>query len=89
MTMKLEDWNEFGGNRACMRGAVDQRSDAVLWSVMRPDRRIWPPQTFGSIAAFVGWAGTLAFLATVVALGVLGWGEIQVLHWLPYVVGSI
>ncbi|MFT7146547.1 MAG: hypothetical protein ACJASZ_001425 [Yoonia sp.] len=60
---------------------------AVLWSVMRPDRRIWPPRTFGPIAAFVGWAGTLAFFAAVVTLGILGWGEIQVPLWLRYVVG--
>ncbi|WP_138936664.1 methyltransferase family protein [Roseovarius arcticus] len=62
---------------------------AVLWSVMRPDSRIWPPQTFRAITAFVGWAGTLAFFAAVVALGVLGWGEIQVPFWLRYVVGPL
>ncbi|MGO4909851.1 isoprenylcysteine carboxylmethyltransferase family protein [Pseudorhodobacter sp. W20_MBD10_FR17] len=62
---------------------------AVLWSVVRPDCRIWPPQTFGSVEAFVGWAGTLVFFAAVVALGILGWGEIQVPPWLRFVVGPI
>lgn len=59
----------------------------VLWSAVKPDRRIWPPQTFGSVDAVVGWGGTFAFFAVVFALGILGWGEIEIPVWLRYVLG--
>ncbi|KEP68134.1 heavy metal resistance protein CzcN [Thioclava dalianensis] len=62
---------------------------ATLWSVAKPDRRIWPPQTFGPAALFIGWGGTFTFSAAVVALGILGWGEAQVPVWLRYFIGPI
>ena len=62
---------------------------AILWSIARPDRRVWPPQTFGPVQSFVGWSGTLAFFAAVVALGILGWGDAHMPDWLRYGVGPI
>lgn len=36
---------------------------AIMWSVARPDRRIWPPRTYGPAQSFVAWGGTLVFFA--------------------------
>lgn len=62
---------------------------AILWSVARPDRRIWPPHRFSAAVSWIGWGGTFAFFATVFALGVIGWGEAPVPRWLRYGVGPI
>ena len=48
---------------------------AVVWSIARPDHRIWPPKTFNPATAVIGWGGTLAFFGAVIGLGILGWGE--------------
>ena len=32
---------------------------AVTWSIARPDRRVWPPQTFGPTVSVVSWSATL------------------------------
>ena len=62
---------------------------AVRWSIARPERWRWPPQTFRPIESCVGWGGTLAFFATVVALGIPGWGDVRIPAWLRFVVGPI
>lgn len=62
---------------------------AIMWSVARPDRRIWPPRTYGPAQSFVAWGGTLVFFAAVAALGILGWGEADVPDWLRYGIGPI
>ena len=62
---------------------------AVLWSIARPDRRIWPPQTFEPTTSFVAWGGTLVFFAAVGILGIAGWGEARLPGWLRYGLGPI
>ena len=62
---------------------------AVLWSIARPDRRIWPPRTFGPATSIVTWGGTLVFSAAVAALGIAGWGEAQLPGWLRYGFGPL
>lgn len=62
---------------------------AILWSVIRPDRRVWPPKTFGSMKLFIGWIGTLAFFAAVATVGILDWGSAGMPGWLRYGLGPI
>lgn len=62
---------------------------AILWSVAKPGRRIWPPQTFTPAIAWVSWSGTLAFFAAVLGLGILGWEDAQLPAWLRFGVGPI
>lgn len=62
---------------------------AILWSVARPDRRIWPPRTFGPVQSFGAWSGTIVFFAAVAALGILGWGEAGIPDGLRYGIGPI
>ena len=62
---------------------------AVTWSIARPDRRVWPPQTFGPTVSVVSWSATFAFFSSVIALGLLGWGVMQVPNWLRYGAGPI
>ena len=62
---------------------------AILWSVTKPDRRVWPPETFGPMNLFIGWIGTFAFFAAVAALGILDWGSAATPSWLRYGLGPI
>jgi len=57
---------------------------AVLWSIAKPDRRVWPPQTFGPATSILTWGGTLVFFASVVLLGIAGWGDAPLPGWLRY-----
>ena len=59
----------------------------VVWYVVRPDERVWPPQKFGRLQLIVGWGGTFTFFAIVIALGLLDWGNASIPHWLRYAVG--
>lgn len=61
----------------------------VLWSIARPENRIWPPRTFRSGTSFLGWLGTAVFFVSVFALGVIGWGELPISDWVRFGFGSI
>ena len=60
---------------------------AILWSIAMPSRRIWPPQRYRSLTLLLVWGPTFALFGIIVALGVLGWGELEVAGWLRYGVG--
>ena len=62
---------------------------AVMWSIVRPNHRIWPPKAFSPAMAIMCWGGTLAFFGAVIGLGILGWGGISLPNWLRYGVGPV
>ena len=62
---------------------------AMGWSVLYPDRRIWPPQSYGPQTPVVVWGVTYTFFGAIIALGVLGWGEASIADPMQYVLGPL
>jgi protein-S-isoprenylcysteine O-methyltransferase Ste14 len=60
---------------------------ALVWSIAYPARRIWPPKTYSAWTPIVVWVPTLALFGTLIALGVIGWGQMGLPTWLRYGVG--
>jgi len=60
---------------------------AILWSIARPTRRIWPPRRYTIWTPVLVWVPTFGLFGTLVALGVLGWGEVGIPNWLRFGVG--
>lgn len=56
---------------------------------MHLDRRIWPPQTYGPKTPVIVWGVTVALFGAIIALGILGWGDVSVAGPLRYVVGPL
>jgi protein-S-isoprenylcysteine O-methyltransferase Ste14 len=59
----------------------------LIWSIAVPSRRIWPPKRFGAIVLAFVWVPTIALFAILIALGILGWGDIALPGWLRYGLG--
>lgn len=59
----------------------------LLWSFFWPNRRLWPPTRRKAASAVITWALTVAVFASVIGLGISGWGEIGLPGWLRWGVG--
>ena len=46
---------------------------ALLWSIVRPSKRIWPPNREHSVIPNIAWGLTLAVFGAVIGLGILDW----------------
>ena len=57
---------------------------ALFWSIARPDRRIWPPQSYGRWTPVFVWVPTFVLSGAIVVLGVMQWGEMELPVWLRY-----
>ena len=44
---------------------------ALLWSIVRPSKRIWPPNREHSVIPNIAWGLTLAVFGAVIGLGIL------------------
>ena len=60
---------------------------ALLWSIARPDRRIWPPEIYGRWTPVFVLVPTFTLFGAIVVLGYLQWGEIGLPVWLRYGLG--
>ena len=60
---------------------------SILWSIVSPKRRIWPPQRYTAITPILVWVPTLSLFGVIIALGVLGWGILGFPDWLRFGVG--
>lgn len=73
-------WAGLGIAAACL--------GVIVWSIAWPERRIWPPRSYGPVTPYLVWFPTLALFAIIFTLGVFGWGEIDLPRWLRYGVGG-
>lgn len=55
---------------------------AVIWSLLVPSRRIWPPARVTGVGFVLTWGATGALFGAVIALGVVGWGTADLPLWL-------
>ena len=62
---------------------------AILWSIARPGRRIWPPATYRPIATpLLVWIPTFALFGSILWLGVARWGVLDLPTWLRWGLGT-
>lgn len=59
----------------------------MLWSIVFPARRIWPPKHYTAVTPVLVWAPTLTIFGTLIALGVLGWGDLAFPNWARFGLG--
>ena len=60
---------------------------AILWSVVFPERRIWPPQSYTQITPFVVWIPTFTLFGVLVVLGVMDWSAFSLPTWVRFGLG--
>lgn len=61
---------------------------AILWSIFRPGRRLWPPSRFTARTPWIVWGLTGLFFGAVVWTGLAGWGELALPGWLRFGLGA-
>ncbi len=61
----------------------------LLWSILRPAKRIWPPNSVKSITPIIAWGLTVLVFGAVIGLGLLDWGVISIPPWLQWAVGPV
>ena len=54
---------------------------AIIWSIAFPAQRLWPPLRYTRWTPIVVWVPTFALFGVLLALGVLGWGQIELPQW--------
>ena len=59
----------------------------ILWSIIRPCRRVWPPDRSTFAHRTVVWTLTCASFGSAIALGLLEWGALDVPWILRWTVG--
>ena len=57
---------------------------AILWSIAMPSRRIWPPRRFEPLTLLLVWGPTFTLFGILIALGIHGWGELEITGWFRY-----
>jgi len=61
----------------------------VVVSIVFPQWRIWPPPRQHAWQGYLMWFLFIASAGGVVALGVVGWGELALALWIRFVVGIL
>ena len=59
----------------------------LVWSIMCPARRVWPPDNFNMKTPVVAWLLTVGIFVSAIALGAFGWGSLELPMWLRWGVG--
>ena len=60
---------------------------AILWSIARPSERLWPPISYTPLTPILIWVPTFLLFGVLIALGLLGWGELALPRWLRFGIG--
>jgi len=48
---------------------------AIVWSIVYPDRRLWPPKQYTALTPILVWVPTFTLFGTMIAAGVMEWGS--------------
>lgn len=60
---------------------------AILWSIVFPKYRIWPPKQYTALTPVFVWVPTFTLFGILIVLGILGWGNVAIPSWLRFGVG--
>ena len=48
---------------------------AIVWSIVCPDRRLWPPKKYTALTPILVWVPTFTLFGTMIVVGVMEWGS--------------
>lgn len=68
-------------------GIVALTLSAILWSILFPAHRFWPPKRYTMVTPFIVWVPTFTLFGILIVLGIMGWGDISSSGWLRYGIG--
>ena len=57
---------------------------AIFWSIVHPERRIWPPDKYTLSTPILVWVPTLTLFGVLILLGIGAWGELPVPKWVRW-----
>jgi protein-S-isoprenylcysteine O-methyltransferase Ste14 len=60
---------------------------ALLWSIAKPQARLWPPRRHPALAAAIVWLLTIVAFASALWLGVVDWNGLGWPAWLRWGIG--
>lgn len=60
---------------------------ALIWSILRPFKRVWPPNNETSMIPTIAWGLTLAVFGAAIGVGVLDWGSLATPNTLRWAFG--
>lgn len=46
----------------------------IVWSIVFPDRRIWPPKSYTRLTPIMVWVPTFTLFGSLILVGILEWG---------------
>lgn len=61
---------------------------AIIWSIARPTKRLWPPLRYTVLTPILVWVPTFTLFGVLIALGVLGWGDLSIPLLLRFGLGA-
>ncbi|MEP3946673.1 PEMT/PEM2 methyltransferase family protein [Ascidiaceihabitans sp.] len=47
---------------------------AIVWSIVYPERRLWPPKRYTTLTPILVWVPTFTLFGTMIVVGVIEWG---------------
>ena len=60
---------------------------ALVWSILFPDRRVWPPDRVTSLSQVMVWLPTLAAFSGAVIVGIAEWNALDWPLWFRWGIG--
>jgi len=58
----------------------------ILWSIVFPAQRVWPPKHYTALTPYIIWIPTFALFGILTILGFLGWNNVLP-TWLRFAIG--
>lgn len=59
----------------------------LLWSILVPDRRLWPPRRVSLLSQLLVWLLTIAVFAGAAVVGIAQWNALEWPAWIRWVAG--
>ena len=61
---------------------------AIVWSIVHPASRIWPPLQYSGATPLLVWGTTLLLLVSIFGLGLMGWGQLNIPGVIRFGIGT-
>ena len=61
---------------------------AMVWSIVYPERRLWPPKEYTALTPILVWVPTFTLFGTMIGVGVMEWGSWSIPAAIRYGLGG-
>ncbi|WP_299140238.1 isoprenylcysteine carboxylmethyltransferase family protein [uncultured Tateyamaria sp.] len=61
---------------------------AMVWSIVYPERRLWPPNEYTALTPILVWVPTFTLFGTMIGVGVMEWGSWSIPAAIRYGLGG-